>query len=198
MLFGVFFLQWRVSEVLLLFWVETVWVVLLVPISAALQGGKAAAIRSAGTTFHHGLFLAFHAFFLTGLLYGVEWDQVVGGPAGWSAPAKGQPWHWFAAAWNDMPWLGVLCIVGFGIADLFRNLPTLRLAGKRDFAGTETLSVDSNEAVATGHVVIMHVGIIFGGSAILAAGGDWGMLVAIITLKAAYEIVMAIRRSSAE
>ncbi len=187
-LLGVFFFKWRVSEVLLLFWLETALMVLLAPIRAAAREGVKGAITGFASSFGNFFFLAFHAFFLTGLLYGVDWEKVEGGPAGWSAPAKGHPGDWFAAAWHDLPWIGVLCIVGFGIANVIREWPVLRAA-----RAAETGDEDAHASLASGQVVVMHIAIVFGGSAILAAGADWGMLVVLIALKTGYDIFQAVR-----
>lgn len=188
---GVLWFGWRAAEVLLLFWVETALMVLLLPARTVARAGAAGLGAGLANAASLGIFVAFHAFFLCGLLYGVDWDQVEGGPGGWSAPAKGAPPDWFAAAARDLPWIGALGIVGFAVAALVRDWQKLKSAG----GDAGDMEADPVAAMTSGHVVVMHVAIILGGSAILVADGDWGLLVVLIVLKTGYEAVQTIRRT---
>jgi hypothetical protein len=169
-LLAVALLGWDAREVLLLFWCEIALLVLLGPVAAGLFGGAQAALEAAAAMPVLAVFLAFHAFFLCGLLFGADWANAQGGPGGWSAPAIGTPPDWFAAAAAAVPkWaLGLLVLVRVGhlLHDHF-------VAGPDEEAAT----------AGVGAVILMHFAIVFGGSAILASGGAIGMLVLLVVLK---------------
>ena len=169
-LLAVALLGWDAREVLLLFWCEIALLVLLGPVAAGLRGGAPAAREAASAMPVLAVFLAFHAFFLCGLLFGADWANAEGGPGGWSAPAIGTPPDWFAAAAAAVPkWaLGLLVMVHVG-----HLLHDQLVVGLDEDAATG----------GVGGVILMHFVIVFGGSAILASGGAVGMLVLLVALK---------------
>ncbi len=82
---GVAFLGWRVEEVLLTYWVETVVMLLATPFWLWIRYGRAGLLAGMIVVPFMGVFVAGHAFFLAGMLYDINWANVQGGPLGWSA-----------------------------------------------------------------------------------------------------------------
>ncbi|MEX0654278.1 MAG: DUF6498-containing protein [Phycisphaeraceae bacterium] len=187
-LLGVLALGWSTTEVLLLFWVEVALLVLLVRPARLIVGdwlvGVIAAVLG---TLPAAIFLAFHAFFLVGLLYGVDWNNVQGGPMGWSAPSQGSPADWFRQAWTDLPVAGIVLVCLVHVGSLMAEWPTLQ---RRNMSGQKA----PDETNGFGHLFIMHIGIILGGSAILVAGDAIGLLLLLIALKCGYEVTTVLKR----
>lgn len=174
---GVLWLSWNAREVLLLYWFETVLLLLAQPLRQYAQVGWVGLVGGVVALLVRSIFVAAGTFFLLGLLYGVDWENANVNPIAWSAPADGEPADWLARAWPEVPLAGVLIVTIVVVANLIRDWPQLRRSGRDALA---------DDGLGT-RLTVLHLTVILGFSAIFATGGATALVLILILLKTAFE-----------
>ncbi|MEM8739594.1 MAG: DUF6498-containing protein [Planctomycetota bacterium] len=190
LLAGVYFGGWRIDEVLLLYWFELAFTLILLPVSLGVRRGTEGVVERAAAVIGLGLFTAFHSFFLVCLLYGVNWSQAQGGPGGWSAPTTGKPGDWYAAALAGLPMLGVAWVVSVRLTDVVAAWRFRRMT--KAVAAPDTPQPAPTRNLMS-EVVVMHLTIIFGGSVVLAAGGAIGLVLTLVGLRTGHRTLQFVQ-----
>ncbi|NNF41314.1 MAG: hypothetical protein HKN64_08025 [Woeseiaceae bacterium] len=168
---GVWLFDWKVIDILMLYWAENViiGVVNILRLAVCRQGKRLFFIVF--FIMHYGIFCYGHLMAITGIfseafVHGTAWDYFFGLP--------------LAAAWKTPLWMAIAGIAASHLLSFFSNF----------IAGGEYLRTSASAVMQRpyGRVVVLHVAVIVGGALIDWLGSPVMMLVALIAAKIALDL----------
>ncbi len=173
---GVFWLDWDLRSVLLLYWAENVVVALWAAARMLVVGGPGAVPTILFFCVHFGIFTFVHLIFVYVMTEAVDWNRVEWEGSGFQAPnkagASGFPTSAFFAQLS--PWALAALLVSHGVS-FVRNF----LKGGE----WKHSSVGAEMARPYPRMIVMHIAIIAGGFFIAATGQPVALLAVLVLLK---------------
>ena len=168
---GVLFFEWRVFDVLMLYWVENVVIGVINVLRMAVCQGPSKLFLMPFFTMHYGLFCYGHLMAITGLFS----DSL----------GSADTWQYFlgvplAEAWRSPLWIAIVGIAASHLLSFFSNFIA---AGEY-----QRTSADELMHRPYGRIVVLHVAIILGAALIQWLGSPVSMLVVLVVAKIALDL----------
>ncbi len=167
---GVFFLGWRVFDVLMLYWVENVVIGVINVMRMAVCPGRSKWFLMVFFSVHYGFFCFGHLAALIGLFgasFGVAnaWDYFFAAPV---ADPLG-------AHWQTMQWIAAACIAASHLFSYFSNFIAAREYQRATVSALMTRPY--------GRIAVLHMSIILGAALIEWLGSPVAMLFVLVAAK---------------
>jgi hypothetical protein len=168
---GVFLLDWKVFDILMLYWAENVVIGVVNVLRMAVCRSGAKVFLIPFFVVHYGMFCYGHLLAVTSIF-----SETSGGGAAWQY-FFGMP---IADAWKSPLWMAIAAIVASHLFSLFGNFvasgeyrrTTVRALMKRPY----------------GRIIVLHVAVIIGAALIQWLGSPVMMLVVLIAAKIALDL----------
>lgn len=172
---GVFFLGWRVFDVLMLYWVENVVIGVINVLRMAVCHGRSKWFLMVFFAVHYGFFCFGHLAALIGL-FGDSLSVTNAWDYFFAAPVAGG----LGAHWQTMQWVAAACIAASHLFSYFSNFIA---AGEYRRTTVNTLMMRPY-----GRIVVLHVSIILGAALIEWLGSPVAMLVVLVAAKTGLDL----------
>jgi hypothetical protein len=188
--FGVFWFDWDVGSIVVLYWVENLIVGGYTLLKMLITGGVRALFLAAFFCLHYGGFCAIHGLFVLKLTQfaGIDLAQV---PAyNWPGPLVvlekfiTLSQQILAAAPQQFIWACIALLISHGASFL------LLFIGQQEFRHT---TVNRLMTAPYRRIAVLHIAVIAGGFLVSKLGSPLGLLLALVALKTGMDIMLHIR-----
>jgi hypothetical protein len=195
--FGVLYLGWEVSSIIVLYWAENLIIGGFTLLKMLVTGKRSALLRMLFFCVHYGGFCAIHGLFVLELTRFAGQQFTPAAAASWPGPlALLQMFvnliqQVLAAAPDAFLWGCLALLLSHGISFL------LLFLGQREYRHT---TVRELMRAPYRRIVVMHIAVIAGGFLVVRLGSPLGLLFALVALKTGMDIMLhnrSHRRSAA-
>lgn len=186
-LFGVFWFDWDVGSIVVLYWVENLIVGAYTVLKMLVTGGVKALPRIAFFCLHYGGFCAIHGLFVLKLTQFASLGHAGTATYNWPGPlvvvekfiALSQ--QILAAAPDQFLWACLALLISHGASFL------LLFIGKQEYRHT---TVNKLMTAPYNRITVLHIAVIAGGFLVKQLGSPLGLLLALVALKTGMDIML--------
>jgi hypothetical protein len=195
--FGVLYLGWEVSSIIVLYWAENLIIGGFTLLKMLVTGKRSALLRMLFFCVHYGGFCAIHGVFVLELTRFAGQQFTPAADASWPGPLAllqmfiNLVQQVLAAAPDAFLWGCLALLLSHGISFL------LLFLGQREYRHT---TVSELMRAPYRRIVVMHIAVIAGGFLVVRLGSPLGLLFALVALKTGMDIMLhnrSHRRSAA-